>query len=113
MYDHMLMPVADYTFEGPYRTVEKIEDSPGVFLVMCESAGKYYLLDVDHSDEVKKAIKNHERRSCWEKHRRGPIRYSVHYTGYMSSGEREKIEKKIRREYRKTPCRPHSREASG
>ena len=106
-----MMPIADYAFEGPYRSVEKIEDSPGVFLVMCESAGKYYLLDVDHSDEMRKAIQNHERRSCWEKHRRGPIKYAVHYTGDMSPEEREKIEKKIRREYKTIPCPAHPTEA--
>jgi hypothetical protein len=107
----LMMPIADYAFEGPYRSVEKIEDSPGVFLVMCELAGKYYLLDVDHSDEMRKAIQNHERRSCWEKHRRGPIKYAIHYTGDMSPGKREKIEKKIRREYKTIPCPAHPTEA--
>jgi len=34
MYEHMLMPITDYAFEGPYRSVEKIEDRPGVFAVM-------------------------------------------------------------------------------
>ena len=105
------MPIADYAFESPFRSVEKMEDSPGVFAVLSEFVDKYYLIDVDHSDEVRKAIRNHERRSCWEKNRRGPIRYSVHYTGDMSPGEREKIEKKIRREYKTIPCPENPTEA--
>lgn len=113
MESKVIMPIADYAFEGPFRSVEKIEDSPGVFAVVSEFVEKYYLLDVDHSDEVRKAIQNHERSNCWEKHRRGRIRFAVLYTADMTAEERGKLEEKIRREYRQTPCRPHSREASG
>jgi len=107
-----MMPIADYAFEGPFRSVEKIEDSPGVFAVVSEFVDKYYLLDVDHSDEVRKAIQNHERRNCWEKHRRGRIRFAVLYTADMTAEERGKLEEKIRREYKTIPCPAHPTEAS-
>ena len=51
----MIMPIADYPFEGPHRSVKKIENSLGVFAVICEFVGTYYLLDVDQSDDVKKS----------------------------------------------------------
>lgn len=99
-----MMPIATYPFKGPYRSVEKIENSPGVFAVICEFEEAYYLLDVDHSDDVKKAILNHERRDCWEKHRRGLVRYTVLYTRKTSAERRGEIEEKIRRRYRNIPC---------
>jgi len=98
------MPIAQYPFEGPHPSVKKVEDSPGVFAVICEFEGVYYLLDVDHSDDVKKAILHHERRKCWEKHRRGLIRYAVLYLHKKPPEEIEGIEEKIRKWYRSIPC---------
>lgn len=100
----LIMPIADYPFDGPHRSVNEIENSPGVFAVICEFVETYYLLDVDHSDDVKKAILNHERRKCWEKFRRGLIRYAVLYERNFPSETKEDIEKKIRRKYKNIPC---------
>jgi hypothetical protein len=99
----MIMPIADYPFEGPHRSVKKIENGPGVFAVICEFVGTYYLLDVDQSDDAKKAILNHERKKCWQKYRRGLIRYAVIYESNFPS-EAEEIEKKIRHTYKNIPC---------
>lgn len=98
------MPIANYAFEGPFRLVEKIEDSPGVFAVVSEFVDKYYLLDVDHSDEVRKAIENHERRKCWEMYRKGLIRYAVLYKSDFPSKTEEEIVKEVRKWYVMIPC---------
>jgi hypothetical protein len=37
----LIMPITDYAFEGSFRSVEKIEDSPGVFAVVSEFVDKY------------------------------------------------------------------------
>ena len=100
----MIIPIADYPFEGPHRSVKKIENSPGVFAVICEFVGTYYLLDVDHSEDVKKAILNHERKKCWQKYRRGLIRYAVLYERNFPSEAEEEIEKRIRHTYKNIPC---------
>jgi hypothetical protein len=99
-----MIPIAQYPFEGPHRSVKKIENSSGVLAVICKESGKYYLLDVDHSDDVKKAIQNHERRKCWESYRRGIIRYAVLYEQNFPNEAKEDIEKEIRRKYRSVPC---------
>ena len=98
------MPIADYPFKGPHRSVKKIENSPGVFAVICEFVETYYLMDIDHSDDVKKAIQTHERRKCWENHHRGNIRYAVLHTSDLSVEEKGEIEEKIRKRYRNIPC---------
>ena len=101
-----MMPIDHYPFKGPYRSVDEIENSPGVFALICEFEGTYYLLDVDHSDDVKQAILVHERRKCWERYRKGLIRYAVLYTRKMSSEHRGEMEEKIRKRYRSIPCPP-------
>ena len=84
--------------------MEKIENSPGVFAVICEESGTYYLLDVDHSEDVKQAILDHERRECWERYHRGTLQYAVLYERNFPEGDGEDIEKEIRRKYRSIPC---------
>ena len=99
----MMMPIADYLFDGPHRTLENIENDSGVFAVVCEFVDKYYLLDVDHTDDVKKAILSHERRGCWEKYHKGHIRYAVLYKQNLPEAE-EDVERKIRNYYENIPC---------
>lgn len=100
----MIIPIVNYAFDGPLKSVKKIEDRPGVFVVACEFIGKHYLLDVDHSDKVKTAILSHERKKCWKLYRRGLIRYAVLYTDDKSAEERRSLEKRIRKKYKTLPC---------
>jgi hypothetical protein len=100
----VIIPVSDYPFKGPHRTVGNLVDRPGAFAVFSEFNGKYYLLDVDFSDEVKKAIENHERIKCWEKYRKGLIRYAVLYESDFPSKPKEEIVKEVRKRYVTMPC---------
>lgn len=99
----MKIPIANYAFDGPHRSTKRIEDTQGVFVVMSELVGKYYLLDVGKADRVKTAIENHERRRCWEKYRKGLIRYAVFYTN-KSAEEMNVLEATIRKIYENIPC---------
>jgi len=100
----MMIPIAQYPFKGPHRSLKDIEDLPGAFAIISEFTGKHYLLDVDCSDEVKKAIKTHERRKCWENHRKGLLRYAVLYEADFPSKSKEEIVKEVRRKYVTMPC---------
>jgi hypothetical protein len=99
----MKIPIADYAFDGPHKSTGKLEDKPGVFAVISEFHGKHYLLDVDHADDVRRAIRNHERRKCWEKYRKGLIRYAVFYTN-KPAVEMDALEARIRKTYENIPC---------
>ena len=37
----MIMPIAQYPFDGPHRSLKDIEPEPGVFAVVCEFVNKY------------------------------------------------------------------------
>ncbi len=100
----MIIPIAQFPFKGPHRSLRKVEDLPGVFIIISEFAGTHYLLDVDYADEIKKAIKAHERRKCWQLYRKGLLRYAVLYESDFPSEPKEKIAKKVRKMYKTIPC---------
>ena len=102
----MIMPIAQYPFDGPHRSLKDIKPEPGVFAVICEFVDKYYLLDIDHSDDVRKAIQEHRRRKCWEKYRKGRVRYAVLYEMELPDVKNSDIMRKIRDAYRTIPCGP-------
>ncbi len=100
----MIIPIGDYNFDGPYPTLSKIENRSGLYAIISEYYDKHYLLDIGQSDDVKSAIKDHERRRCWEKYRKGRIRYAVYYTPEAGPDERSSIENRIRKIYETIPC---------
>ena len=99
-----MIPLAQYPFKGPYRSLREVENLPGVFAIISEFKGKNYLLDVDSSDEIKKAIKTHERKQCWHNHRKGTLIYAILYETDFPSESKEKIVKKMRKRYKTMPC---------
>jgi len=100
----MIIPIADYMFNGPYESLEDLEDEPGVFSIVCVDRGNWYLLDVDHADDVRTAIEDHTREELWMKYKRGEIRYAVLYTD-DSMEKRQMITRTIREEYSNIPCK--------
>ncbi|MFP3951395.1 MAG: hypothetical protein ACLFVP_04540 [Candidatus Bathyarchaeia archaeon] len=102
----MIIPIADYMFDGPYESIEELKDESGVFSVVCVDEGNWYLLDVDHAEEVRTALLSHPREEQWRKYKRGEIRYAVLYTGQSSREKRQMIEVTIRDEYKDIPCPP-------
>ena len=99
-----IMPIENYAFDGPHRSLRNLENKAGVFVIMSEFVGKFYLLDVDVSDDIKSAIENHARRKCWERYRKGKIRYAVLYKKEFSAERDSEIERKIRSKYKTVPC---------
>ena len=98
----MKMIITDFLFDGPHKTLKKIDNKPGVFVIISQLHEKFYLLDVDHSNNVKNAIKEHKRSKDWENYHKGLLRYAIHYK--LKAEERKKIEKKIRSKYKNIPC---------
>jgi len=100
----MVMPIAQFPFAGPFPTLTKIKNETGVYAVLCEFVDKFYLLDVGLSDEVKNKIANHERIKCWERFKKGKIRYAVLYTDVFPNLSDSQIVKNIRSTYKNIPC---------
>lgn len=85
-----------YQFDGAYISADYLESSQGVYVIWCRCENEWTVLDVGESDNVREQIKNHERKSCWEKHCPCEIYYSATYTRNLSQSKRTDIKQEIR-----------------
>ena len=49
-------------------------------MILYEANGKYYIIGVGESAEVRNRVENHDRNDCWERNRESPLVYAVYYT---------------------------------
>ncbi len=85
-----------YQFEGAYKSTDTLKSRQGVYVIWCEDKGKWTVLDVGETTDVKQRVGNHERANSWRQNCTGTIYYSATYTLNLQQAERMKIEKKIR-----------------
>jgi hypothetical protein len=94
----LTIKIGDYNFAGPFDSTHSIEDKSGIYAIINYKEGKYYLLDVGESAQMKKTIEEQDREE-WKKHSESAIMYSVRYTPDLKEDERKEIEAKIRATY--------------
>lgn len=99
----MTIEIGQFTFEGPYRTTDKLKDKSGVYAILCLSNEKYYPVDVGESSEVKSRVENHDRQSCWKRSCNSTLVVAVLYTPHLQQAGRREIEQKIRNQF-DLPC---------
>ncbi len=97
-----------YSFQGPYDGARFLVQKPGIFVILCKDVreeSRYYLVDIDHAEDVRAACMNHDRQVDWVKNCRevGKLAVGVMYTAAMSPEEREKAVNYIRGLY-DAPC---------
>lgn len=101
----MTISIGDRQFEGPYLTLNNLQDTAGVYVIIdyvpseTGGAGNYYVIDVGESAKVRTRLENHDRKPCWTRTLRGTLAYAVLYTPYFQQPGRVIIEQKIRRQY--------------
>jgi len=98
--------VAGYRFQGPLEYTKDLLENKGVFLVICRDKGKYYLINVDHAENVKKSILYHERQQDWKEYKRGKLMYAVFYLEDQETSHMKMVEAEIRNIYNNIPCKP-------
>jgi hypothetical protein len=100
----MTIKFSKYSFDGPFTSVDALEDRSGVYMVLCEMDQGYRVLDVGESKEVKSRVESHDRVSCWEDNCQGTLAYAAHYTPRKQQFGRRAIELRIRLEHGRLPC---------
>lgn len=71
-----MIKINGYDFEGHYPLVStSFNDVAGVYFI---SDGKGSGLDVGETDALATRLSNHERKSCWERHKSGSINVWFH-----------------------------------
>ena len=85
-----------YTFEGGYNSTNPLQDRSGIYAILDKLNGKYSLVDVGESHQVKTRIENHDRKPCWNGKIKGQIECAVLYTPNANQHGRMQIEQDIR-----------------
>lgn len=96
----MSIRIAGYTFEGPFSSPTHLEDRPGLYVILCRRGPDDYLIDLGEADQIRTHVENGEREDRWTGRCMEVIRYAAIYTPNMHRAQRQRIEKKIREEYR-------------
>lgn len=85
-----------YQFEGAYKSPDSLKSRSGVYVIWCESEGKWTVLEVGEAADVRGRVKNHGCADRWVKDCPGTVYYSATYTPNLQQAERTVIEQKIK-----------------
>lgn len=102
----MSINIANWTFDGPYPIGEtgRLQDRSGVYAILdLRADGKYCIIDVGESSQVKTRVETHDRKGCWQHNRRGTLYVAVLYRPNLQQAGRSAIEQEIRQQYN-PPC---------
>lgn len=96
----MSIKIGGYDFEGPFTDTSRLRNEQGVYGILDQrSDGKYYVVDVGESEDVRTRIENHDRSDCWKRNQIGTLTVAVLYTPGMSGDSRCAIESSLRDRY--------------
>lgn len=93
----MGIQISGYSFEGPYTGTGYLRHEQGVYSILDKRVtGKWVVIDVGESEDVKDRIENHERKPCWERNRQGELGVAVLYTPGWTAEQRRILEGRVR-----------------
>lgn len=96
--------ICGYTFEGPYTNTNYLRDASGIYVILDKRGdGKWYVLDVGESGQIKTRIDNHDRKNDWTRSSSGTLGAAILYTSGWSDQQRRNLESEIRDAYN-PPC---------
>ena len=98
----MTIHFEEYIFEGPYSSIGELEDTPGVYVIICNKNECYFPIDVGQTDTVKSMIEKHDQKNLWEWYCSGTLKFSAMYTPGIQEAHRMKIVKKLKTSYNLT-----------
>ena len=103
----MRVTIGKRTFDELFPDVNRIEDEPGLYVVVCQDTdGGYFVVDVGESEHLRTHLQNHEHADCWARvctARHQVPQFAVLYTRRISQNYRRAIERELRDQY-KPPC---------
>lgn len=94
------LPVSGHSFDGPFSSLDSLDDKSGVYAIHDYRNGKYYLIDVGESHQLQTRVSDHPRSDCWKHESAGTLTYSALY---VNEQQRMSIEQEIRNQYN-PPC---------
>jgi len=84
----MSVVIGELEFEGPFLSIENLNDAPGIFAVVNAADKSFDLVEMNDSDLVKETLKSHPHLPKWQKIC-PEVSIMVHYTKDLSTKERK------------------------
>lgn len=94
-----MINVGKYRFEGPVYNRQALKDAAGVYAVLDDRNGRYSVVDIGESVQVRTRLENHDRENCWFRNITGRICYAAHYMPGSTEQQRQAIESELRRRF--------------
>ena len=99
----MNITIGKYNFQGPYSSLNKLKNKPGLYAVH-RLDDKQVILDLGEAAMIKDRIKTHERMKCWLRcSRTQGIAISAYYTRHWTQSSRMQTINNLRKQY-SPPC---------
>lgn len=93
----MSIKIGGYDFGGPFSASSFLERTSAVYVILrLNPDGRYGIVDVGESGDVRHRVENHERAACWKRHRGRALAVAV---GYCNRLTRFRVEQEIRQQY--------------
>jgi len=88
----MSIAIEEYSFEGPHAFTHELRERAGVYAVLCRmDNGKFFLVHVGESENIRKTIEGHGGKECWVDNCKGHILVAALYTQELDRKGREDI----------------------
>ena len=89
-----MIRILQYDFEGPFLSVNELKNSSGVYVILGgNGSNSWIIVDVGESEDVKRRVQDHDRKSCWGSQSYSSLAVAVYYTETLL---RMVIEREIR-----------------
>ena len=92
----MSVSIGGYTFQGFFQRISTLDETPGLYVIVCDNDGILNFLDVGESENIRESVWKHDRKACWKRNCYGAILYAQLKTPNKNQNERREIEKDIR-----------------
>jgi hypothetical protein len=86
-------------FNGPYASIEQIENESGIFVAICGKINRFIVVDIGESNRIKSLIEKKLKEKKYENFCSGELFFACHYMIGKNQNERNKIKNIIRNEY--------------
>ena len=63
---HLSFSISNYEFQGLFNNIKHIENSAGVFAVICKKNNEYIIIYIGQADDIKTEIENREHKNLWK-----------------------------------------------
>ncbi|GEM_PF-3595430 len=90
------MVVAGRSFNGPYAVTSFLENSAGVYLVVCQDNGRWRIVDCGQAERVRDHLESHRLADVWQ---RDSASFAVWYTVGPREEERMQLVREIVAKY--------------